>query len=162
MNLVARLALVISLLGAFATWLFRGDLDSPAAFLRCARVCFAQRSHLALDFLFSEGVSAYLLHVSSSRSATRRTATPRSAAEGNATENSRLKGRLFSLPAIARRGISRHDAAQAIKLIDAEGRSCITCRSRRTGRWSTAKAFCSMRTVNDRQSPAAHGQINRA
>src|ERR1700730_11529472 len=88
MNLVARLALVISLLGAFATWLFRGDLDSPAAFLRCARVCFAQRSHLPLDFLFLEGVWAYLLHVSSSRSATRRTATPHSAAEGNVTENS--------------------------------------------------------------------------
>jgi hypothetical protein len=32
---------------------------------------------------------------------------------------------------------------QAIKLIDAEGAPASTCRSRRTGSWSTATALCS-------------------
>jgi hypothetical protein len=96
MNLVARLALVISLLGAFATWLFRGDLDSPAAFLRCARVCFAQRSHLALDFLFLEGVSAYLLHVSSSRSAPHGNATLRSGGQRNGKQSPKRAAVFFA------------------------------------------------------------------
>jgi hypothetical protein len=39
---------------------------------------------------------------------------------------------------------------QAIKLIDAEGRSCISmCRLRKTARWSKAMGFCSIRRMMD-------------
>ena len=42
---------------------------------------------------------------------------------------------------------------QAIKLIDAEGRSCVYVPiSLRTAWWSTARGLCSLRRMNDRQS----------
>jgi hypothetical protein len=38
---------------------------------------------------------------------------------------------------------------QAIKLIDAEGRSCIYAQSRRAARWSTAKGMCLIQRMNE-------------
>jgi hypothetical protein len=38
---------------------------------------------------------------------------------------------------------------QAIKLIDAEGRSCIYVPISRTARWSTARDMCFLQTMNE-------------
>ena len=40
---------------------------------------------------------------------------------------------------------------QAIKLIDAEGRSCIYVPIMQNGRWSTAKDMCLIQRMNDDQ-----------
>jgi len=44
---------------------------------------------------------------------------------------------------------------QAIKLLDADGRSCTTCRFRRTVRSSTAKGLCSIRRTTEWKLPRA-------
>jgi hypothetical protein len=50
---------------------------------------------------------------------------------------------------------------QAIKLIDAEGRSCIYVPITQDGKVVDSHGLCLIRRMNVRQSPAAHDQINR-